>query len=126
MIKFFKNSFLISFFSLVFFTIVFSSCRRENEEDFFKPIKPTDCDTTNITYTLHLKAIFDSHCVLCHSGSAVEGSDLDTYQNIMKYIENNSPPTLLYDYVKNNNHKGVVLNNCQLNQFEIWINNPQP
>lgn len=102
------------------------SCRSENHEEYFKIIKPDECDTVDVRYSTHLKRIFDNHCIDCHYGGLIEGCNLNTYENVMIYINNSTPPTQLYDIVKNNTHKGIILNNCQHTIFSIWINNPIP
>lgn len=114
---------------IVFLSIIWliSSCRSENEEEYFKLfVASQTCDTAAVTYTNQMKPIFDAQCYSCHTGGAVSGCDLDSYENVVKYISNNQPGDKLYDYIKNNDHQGVILDTCSLKQFAKWIKNPAP
>lgn len=111
----------------VFAITLIYSCRSENEEDYFEAYSNTNgCNTVYVSYSTHISDIFVRKCVDCHTGGAVEGCDLDSYENTMQYIERSQPATLLFDYVKHNDHQGTVLDSCELNQFEKWIYNPAP
>lgn len=117
----------IFFFALVSSSLFLVSCRSENEEELFKNIiQLQTCDTIAVNYTDHIKPLFESQCVSCHTGDAVFGCNLDNYENTRSYIISSNPNQKLYDYVKNNDHQGVVLDSCSLKQFAKWIINPAP
>jgi hypothetical protein len=53
-------------------------CKYYNEDDLY--LSPTDCDTTMVTYTMSIKAIFEANCYICHSTAIASGGIiLDTY-----------------------------------------------
>ena len=107
--------------------LLFSSCRSENEDEYFKNlIVAQTCDTTAVTYSNQIKPLFDAQCYSCHTGGAVVGCDLDSYDNVVKYITTSQSGDKLYDYVKNNDHQGVILDTCSLKQFAKWMLNPAP
>lgn len=120
------KSWFVSILSLTVLVII-TSCRSENEEEYFRNLVSIHtCDTISVTYTNQIKPIFDAQCYSCHTGGAVSGCDLDSYENAVKYISNNQPGDKLYDYIKNNDHQGVILDTCSLKQFAKWIKNPAP
>ena len=113
-------SFQIANQILIFlFLLILISCRSENHEEYFKIVKPDVCDTVDVRYSTHLKKIFDNNCIDCHYGGLINGCDLNTYDNIMNYVNNNTPITQLYDIVKFNTHKAIILNDCQHSVFSI-------
>lgn len=107
--------------------LLFISCRSENEEEYFKNlITVQTCDTIAVTYSNQIKPIFDAQCYSCHTGGAVVGCDLDSYDNASKYIRASQPSYKLYEYIKNNDHQGVILDTCSLKLMSKWILNPAP
>jgi hypothetical protein len=118
---------LISIFLGLALLFSISACRTENEEDYFKKTGTSaTCDTTYVTYTKQIKPLFDAKCVSCHIDGISGNCDLDTYEHTMAYIYSHQPFSYLYDYVKENNHEGVILDECELKQFSKWMLNPAP
>lgn len=111
---------------LLLITVAFWACKSENEEEYFGVIKndSTACDTLYVTYAKQIKPMLDYNCAYCHMNDMVPGCDLDNYEHTMNYISRTG--TTLYDYVKNNDHQGVVLDSCSLNQLKKWVMNPAP
>lgn len=82
------------------------------------------CDTTNISYQLHIKPIFDQSCAPCHSGSGPSGGLLLTnYTNRADAVLNNQVLPRI-------NHRnglpvmppsGVKLDDCKLKQIDAWV-----
>lgn len=113
------NIFLKAFILLFFF-----SCRSENQEEFFKLNQNNTCDTLYVTYSKHIKPFFDNDCAYCHMNEMVPGCNLDNYENTIEYVRNTN--TKLYDYVKNNDHQGAILDTCKNIQLRKWVQNPAP
>lgn len=114
--------------SLFLSIIIFNGCKFENEEEYFQNSSNSGltCDTLYVTYSQHIKPFFDNKCVSCHMGGGVDGCDLDSYDNTMSYVTRSIPPTLLFDYVEENTHQGVVIDSCEFIQLKKWLLNPAP
>jgi len=87
------------------------------------------CDTTNVTYTNSIKAIFDNNCISCHNASNPSGGwALDTYNSsktcaqsgrllgAVKWLSGYSamPPG------------GNKLSDCNIAKIQKWINAGMP
>ena len=73
-------------FFLVALCLIISSCTNTSEKDLIEQINPTE----PITYSEHIKPVFDSNCITCHSSPAINGAgiSLTTYNNVKNSIEN--------------------------------------
>ena len=73
-------------FFLVALCLIISSCTNTSEKDLIEQIDPTE----PITYSEHIKPVFDSNCINCHSSPAINGAgvSLTTYNNVKNSIEN--------------------------------------
>lgn len=114
------------FFFLSIVTLL-GACKSENEEDYLgvkNNNDSTSCDTLYVTYSKQIKPMLDYDCAYCHMNDMVPGCDLDNYEHTVNYISRTG--TKLYDYVKNNDHQGVVLDSCKLKQLSKWVQNPAP
>jgi hypothetical protein len=62
------------------------SCTNTSEKDLIEQIDLTE----PISYSEHIKPVFDSNCISCHSSPAINGSgvSLTTYSNVKSSIEN--------------------------------------
>jgi hypothetical protein len=103
---------------------LFTSCYY-NKEDFLYPVYPNQqtgtCDTTNITYGLTIKPIFDNNCKGCHSsGSAF---NLDGYAALSAYLASNSQKLLDDINYTGSQHMppSTKMGDCQIKQISIWI-----
>ena len=67
-------------FFLVALCLIISSCTNTSEKDLIEQINPTE----PITYSEHIKPVFDSNCITCHSSPAINGAgvSLTTYNNV--------------------------------------------
>ncbi len=68
------------------FTVLILSCTNTSESDLIDQVDPQIV----ITYTEHIKPIFDSNCVACHSNPAINGAGvpLTTVSQVQSSIEN--------------------------------------
>ena len=107
------------FFTCVIISIVLlSSCYNDNEEDIYKYFTATSCDSANITYSKHIKTLFDSKCSSCHNGTDAT-CNLNNFANAHAYAI--IPNTNLYTYVSDGTHKNQVLTDCEKKQLKLWI-----
>jgi cytochrome c553 len=109
---------------------LFNSCYY-NKEDFLYPVYPNQqagvCDTTNITYNLTIKPIFDNSCKGCHSpsGTAV---NFDGYSPLSTYLASNSQKLLDDINFTSAQHMppSGKLGDCEIKQISIWIHAGYP
>ncbi len=83
-----------------------------------------ECDTANISFSQHIKPIFEKSCAVCHSGATPSGFLLLTnYGNITDAVINNT-------VISRINHQGSIavmppsgikLDDCKLKQIEVWV-----
>jgi len=122
-----KKYFLLSAIAL-FMLAFFNSCYYD-KNDFLNPTRPNQpgatCDTTNVTYGITIKPVFDNYCNGCHSTGSF---DFSSYATLSSYLSTNSQ-TLLNDI----NYTGTKqmppsgkLSDCYLKQIGIWINAGYP
>lgn len=103
---------------------VVTACYYDNEQDVYALFDDSVlCDTLQVTYDKHIKALFDAGCVSCHDGSHAT-CNLHTYEASQTYATQAS--SNLYTYVAENNHKNRVLTECEHQQLQIWIKNGAP
>jgi mono/diheme cytochrome c family protein len=124
------------FLAVAFITVGFTSCYYDNIEDLHPaPIiipgindsTSTGCDTTKvITYTADLKEIFQTNCLICHTGLGASGGiDLSTYAGAK------GAATLLIDAVtwadgiKNMPQTGKI-NDCSIGKIKKWVESGTP
>lgn len=77
---------IIPFISTIIFVFLMFSCTNASENDLIDQVDPEQV----ITYTEHIKPIFDSNCVACHSNPAINGAGvpLTTLSEVQSSIEN--------------------------------------
>ncbi|RME13709.1 MAG: hypothetical protein D6799_07825 [Bacteroidetes bacterium] len=89
----------------------------------------TSCDTTNVTYTNTIKAIFDNNCIGCHNAySPAGGYALDSYMGSkicaqsgrlmgsIQWLSGYSPMP----------KGGNKLSDCNIKKIQKWINAGMP
>jgi uncharacterized membrane protein len=87
------------------------------------------CDTTNVTYTNHIKPMVQNACQGCHSGAAPGGGiELSTYAGIKAVADNGKFYGSIshlsgYNAMPKNGNK---LTDCQIKMVQIWINQGAP
>lgn len=115
-------------FLLIGVGFLLTSCRKENEETYFKDTISTTTDTTYVTFSKSIKPIFDLKCISCHVGGTSGNCDLDTYENTILYMQSHQPSTKLYDYIKDTQapHEGITMDSLELKKISKWILNPAP
>jgi mono/diheme cytochrome c family protein len=66
--------------------ILLLSCTNTSESDLIEQIEPEDV----ITYTEHIKPIYDNNCINCHSNPAINGASMPftTLSELRNSIEN--------------------------------------
>jgi uncharacterized membrane protein len=105
--------------------VTISSCYNDVEEELYPTTgNPTQCDTSNATYTT-VQSILQNNCYSCHSGSAPSGNvNLEGYANVKSYADNGKligvitwapgfPPMP---------QGGNKLNECDIAKIQSWIN----
>jgi len=77
---------IISFIVTITFSFLILSCTNASESDLIDQVDPEIV----ITYTEHIKPIFDSNCIACHSNPAINGAGvpLTTFSQVQSSIEN--------------------------------------
>lgn len=89
-----------------------------------------ECDTTNLTYTNGIKAIFDQNCTTCHGASNPSaGLSLTTYQEVKDALVNPLDLILRINGGDNSNPvmpQGGRMPQCNIDKIESWYNNGLP
>ncbi len=83
------------------------------------------CDTTNISYAMHIKPTIENNCTGCHSGSSPAGGISISNYNELKAIASNGSliGTIEHKSGYSPMPKGMTkLSDCQIKQINIWIN----
>jgi hypothetical protein len=96
-----------------------------NSEEYLYPNINSNCDTTNVTYSITISSIISESCLSCHQGSGAGGGiDLNNYANVKIQADNGK---LLGTIQQLSGYspmpKGAAkLSDCKINQINIWIN----
>ena len=108
---------------IIFTSILFQSCTHDNEEELYGE----ECKKENLSYSEDISSIISNHCILCHSDanytSLGGGIPLEAYENVKNFAESGA----LLGTVKHLSgytpmpKGGAKLDDCQLEQIEIWI-----
>lgn len=76
---------MIRAISLFAVLLTISSCYYDNKEDLYGSAGP--CDTTNVTYSTHIKPLMDQQCVGCHGATAPSaGISLHDYASVQASV----------------------------------------
>lgn len=88
---------------------------------------PTDCDSTQFTFSGSIKPMIDKYCVGCHTYPNASGSvELSSHTGVAFIAKNG---TLLNSLTHPTNWMpkgGKKLSDCEIKQFEKWINAGAP
>lgn len=126
----FKKSFFIAV--LIFVYLVFEGCVYHKADQQYPSLG--GCDTTNIHYSVEIKAILDANCKSCHDGiSSISGIDLYDHSTISVFALDGqfTYGTLLSAVL----HKGgapempenaPMMQDCDINKIAAWVNNGAP
>jgi hypothetical protein len=109
--------------------ILINSCYYDNIEDLYTQSTAT-CDTVNISYNNHIKAIMNNYCISCHKTSYKGGGiNLDNFNDVKSCAQSGK---LLSSIVWDGNAKRMPegssskINSCYIKQLNIWISNNYP
>lgn len=117
----------IGLYLIVGFLFTLSSCKNDNEEDLYPPIKNPNiaCDTSNLTYENFVKPLFEANCTTsgCHDG----GSGLAGYTNYQSVlnIANSGSLERRVLTLKNMPPMGA-LSDCDQQKLRRWLMNAMP
>jgi uncharacterized membrane protein len=106
-------------FVALLLSITIVSCSKENEEDLNE-----NCETTNVTYSVEVRNILDTHCMNCHSQQLANGGiRLHDYNNVKVYADNGR---LLGSINHEQGYVAMPLGQskiplCDIQQIEAWI-----
>ncbi len=121
-----RKNVLTGFVALLFSSLFWLGCYNDNSEDLFP--QPTQCDTSNVTFTATIQPILNQHCALanCHAtGSALGGYMLDNYDGVKNTVMSGRIIGAInweagYSQMPKN---AVKLSDCDILKIETWINN---
>jgi hypothetical protein len=81
------------------------------------------CDTTDVTYLTHIESFIASYCLGCHRGPSPPGGvSLETYDQVVSQVNRGTIPAVvqrLPGYVPM--PPSLILSDCNVSKFEIWI-----
>lgn len=89
----------------------------------------TDCDTTNITFSATIFPVIQNSCLGCHSGAAPSGGiRLESHADVVAQVNSGRLLGAIrheqgYSPMPQN---GAKLSDCDITQFEKWIENGAP
>jgi hypothetical protein len=88
---------------------------------------PTDCDSNQYKFSANIKPMIDKYCVGCHTYPSASGSvELSSHTGVAFVAKNG---TLLNSLTHPTNWMpkgGNKLSDCEIKQFEKWINAGAP
>ena len=102
-----------------------NSCYYDIESQLY-PVGSSNCDTTNVTYSITIRNILQSYsCLGCHSGSAASGGNiiLDNYNSVKLYAGNGK----LYGAISHASghvpmpQGGNKLSSCNIIKVKKWV-----
>ncbi len=110
-----KNEVLL-FMGIVFF----SSCVKNNEEELY-----SDCETGNVTYSVHIKPYINNSCLSCHNSIIQSGNiDYSSFEGVKKSVQEGS---FLGSIQHSKSFSAMPpsvskTDDCKMNQIQAWIN----
>jgi hypothetical protein len=88
---------------------------------------PTDCDSNQYKFSANIKPMIEKYCVGCHTYPSASGSvELSSHTGVAFVAKNG---TLLNSLTHPTNWMpkgGNKLSDCEIKQFEKWINAGAP
>jgi len=118
---------------LFVFVIFFEGCLY-NKADQQYPSSGANCDTTNVRYSVEIKAILDANCQPCHySTAAISGISLYDYSTISGLATDGqfTYGTLLSAVMHEGGapempQGGPKLQECDINKIAAWVHDGAP
>jgi hypothetical protein len=112
---------------------ILAGCYYDTEEELY-PDQNSNCDTTNVTYSLTIYPLINSNCTSCHSGQAPEGNILLTdYTTISTQAAISAGQFgSLYGAISHDPGNSPMpknsaqLTDCEIKQVKIWIDAGSP
>ena len=111
---------LLGFVIVIVYSL--SSCVYDNQEDLFP--KEEECITIEMSYSIDILPILETHCLGCHSNeSNTGGVDMEGYEAVKIYVDNEA-------FAKSINHSSGTspmpknaekLDDCTIQKIEAWI-----
>jgi hypothetical protein len=87
----------------------------------------SSCDTANVAYTTHVKAIMDGFCVSCHPVGNSTGIFLDSRSGVQAAITSGKLiPAIKWTGPNTMPQGGPKLSDCNISKIEQWIANGMP
>lgn len=110
--------------SIILICITALACTNQSEEELFPDnFRNNACDTISISFNTTIKPIIENNCLSCHS----------TQQPVLKtYNDISVNATRILGAIKHEPGYSPMppssqkLSDCQINQFQKWINNGKP
>jgi mono/diheme cytochrome c family protein len=112
-------------------TIMLTGCYYDTEEELYPDSVNATCDTSNVRYSVEVKAVFDARCNSCHAGvNASANIRLDNYADIKAYIDATGGK-LVSSILQDGNASAMPqgqpkISDCEINKVSIWVNNSYP
>ena len=99
-----------------------AGCYWDNEEDLYGPDPTTNCDTTNMRYSVEIKQIMDEHCSSCHlsTSSTFSGIPYETHAQFQTVALNGK----LLDRINNQAApmpETGLMSLCNRLKIEAWV-----
>lgn len=88
---------------------------------------PTDCDSSQFKYTTTIKPLIDKYCIGCHAYPNASGSvELSSHAGVVAATAGGKLLNSLKATTNWMPKGGNKLSDCQIKQFEKWINAGTP
>lgn len=97
----------------------FFSCVSNNEEELYE-----DCETDNVTYTVHIKPYVENSCLSCHNTNLPSGGiDYSNFEGIKKTLDDGS---FLGSIIHASSYSAMppssaMTDDCKISQIQAWI-----
>lgn len=89
----------------------------------------TQCDTSNVTYTITVVDILNTNCITCHNNNSASGGvSLEGYNNVKTQVDNTQLKGVINHEsgFKKMPPSGVKIPDCSINQINKWIEDGAP
>jgi len=111
----------------LFLVISTSSCYYDNEEELYP--NPTECDTTNITYSGTVAPLVSSNCNSCHSSTSPSAGIITDNYTDLQTIVNNGKFRGAINHLQGYQPMpkgGNMLSDCNLAKINLWLDSGAP
>ncbi len=112
---------------LFFFLAAFQSCYYDKEELLYADTN-SNCDTTNLTYSLAISPIISTYCLACHGNATAAsygaGIKLENYADLKVYVDNGRFRGAVFQEsgFSPMPKSAGKLSDCNLSKIDNWIN----